>query len=127
MLSHKIRAEILSLLKTTKEGTCTKKYGYIVRVISLDEIHDARFCIADKTNHFTVIYTINSFIPVIGDVYSATVFKTYTEGILANIEGYNNVRVLLPPGPQKCDDMVRVLLKAIQFTNNTFMGVCDIV
>lgn len=126
MLTKDLRKNILSILCSTKEGTCTKKNGCILRIVELVEIIDALICTADKSNHFKVTYSYISFIPEIGIEYSASVFKSYQDGIIVIVNGYPSIKVLVPPGKYSCGDDVKVVIHELQFVDDSFMGVGDI-
>lgn len=127
MLTKDLRQNILSILRATKEGTCTKKNGCILNIVELLEIYDAKICIADRTNHFNVKYSFTTFMPEVDVEYSASVFKTYADGIIALVKGYPSVRVLVGPGKYSCGDDIKVKLRELQFIDESIMGVGDII
>lgn len=124
MLNTDLKNNIMMLLRA-KEGTCTKKHGCILTIVSIDRIYSARICVADAMNHCLVEYTYDSFMPVVDVVYNATVFKSYSEGILLNINGCSSIRALTNPGPYKPGDSVHVTLKEIQYSDDAYMCVGD--
>jgi DNA-directed RNA polymerase subunit E'/Rpb7 len=123
MLTKDLRQNILSILRSTKEGTCTKKFGCILSIVELLDIHDSKICIADRTNHFHVTYSFNSFMPEVDVQYNASVFKSYPIGIIATIEGCTSIKILTPPGQYSCGDDIKVRIREIQFADESFM--CD--
>lgn len=97
-----------------------------MKIVELVDIAEAKICIADKTNHFKVVYSYISFMPKIEVEYSASVFKSYQDGIIVYIEGCPSIKVLVSPGKYSCGDDVKVIIRELQFVDESFMGVGDI-
>jgi hypothetical protein len=60
-------------------------------------------------------------------VYPATVVKSYQEGILVNLNGYESIRVLTEPAAHSEGDNVTVAVKELQFSGDNFIGVGSLV
>ena len=129
MLSQNIKQNILSLLRSTKEGFCTKKYGCVLKIVELIDIVEAIICIADKTNHFKVVYSFDSFLPEINVEYSGYVFRTYPpEGMIIVVAGCISIKILVSSsGRYSTGDEVRLIIRELEFISDSFMGVGDVV
>lgn len=125
MLNRNIRANMLALMRM-KEGTCSKK-GYIVRLLSLDKIHSGRFCTADSNNHFVVEYSYEILTPRKGDVYDATVFRSYPDGMLATVDIYPALRIMTPPGNYIPGNKITIVLEDVVFHGDmcTCVGIVE--
>jgi DNA-directed RNA polymerase subunit E'/Rpb7 len=94
-LDANLKAHLLACLKR-KENTCSKKYGYILRIIALNDILDSQINMADSTNCFTVQYTFETVKPEKRTVYAGVVVAIYSEGMIADIN--NLFQVLIVDG-----------------------------
>jgi hypothetical protein len=83
-LTFNLKASIFDLLKT-REGTCSKRTGYVVKVCSLDKIVKAFINPADCSNSFIVECTFETFTPQVGVQYGAKTLAIYPEGLICEI------------------------------------------
>ena len=124
MLTSNIKSNILSIIRE-KEGTCIEKYGCIMSISSLDEILNAKVCISDEMNHFTVIYSFITFKPLIRVPYQSNVLKYYNDGMIVAVKGCCSIRALIekPSRKYECNEIVTVILDEIKFVESSFICV----
>jgi len=121
MLTKDLYSNILLILRE-KIGSCSSKYGCITNIASLDDIVDAKVCVADCTNHFKLTYTFGTFKPEIGVKYFATVYKSYPEGVLVFVENFASIRALIESFKCKEGDKVKIILTDLRLINGTYIG-----
>lgn len=113
MLCKNFRQNIYSILRL-KEGTCNRN-EIILKIRSVDKIHGGKVHTADANNHFDVEYSYESVVPLVGETYNGTVFKSYQTGIIVII--FNSIKIMTAPdGTLKPGDVVRVKLTATMIT-----------
>ncbi len=69
-LSRKVIEHILTELKTTLVGKCTKEHGF-VKNIEIKKVLPAEISMADGGTRFSTTYTIQSILPKPGNVYQS--------------------------------------------------------
>lgn len=121
MLTEELKSNILVILRN-QIGYCTNTYGCILKILSLDEIIDAKICMIDGTNHFKITYTIEAFKPLINVEYSATVYKSYLEGVLVYIENCMSIKALIEPFKCEEGDTIRIILTELQLSDGKFIA-----
>lgn len=124
MMNTNIRENLMSILRI-KEGTCTSR-GCIVRITSLDNVPEAILYPFDSDAFFTVHYTCEVFKPCVGNVYNGIVYKSYDEGLLIDVEGYPNIRILTAQSSSEKPNVgqrVDVKIQDIVFKNDSFTGI----
>ena len=65
-------------------------------------------------------------IPSKGDVYDATVFKSYADGLLVTLDVYPSIKILTSPGKFEIGDRVKIVLGETMFHGDTCTGVGSI-
>lgn len=127
MMDNNIRENIFSILKIS-EGTCNS-HGCVTRIISLDDTLEATLHPFDSDAHFTVRYTCDMFKPSKGNTYNGMVYKSYDDGLLIDVEGYPNIRIMTkqPQTPPQIGQYVRVEIHDIVFKNNAFTGIGEVI
>jgi DNA-directed RNA polymerase subunit E'/Rpb7 len=123
MMDKSICENILSILKIA-EGTCNIR-GCVTKIVSLDDTIEAVLYPFDSDAHFTVRYTCDIFKPSTGNVYNGMVYKSYDEGLLVDIEGYPNIRIMTKQPTTKkptIGQYVKVKIQDIVFKNSVFTG-----
>lgn len=95
-LDSNIRHHLFRELQRTKEKVCTKKYGVVRSVISLDEILDSHISMADGGNIVKVRYTIENIKPVVGLQYNGKISACFEQGMFIDIGEFQVLVTLLP-------------------------------
>lgn len=121
LLNRDVKKNIMSILRS-KEGTCTKD-GCIVKIVECDEIGEANIYCYDSNVYFHVEYTCDVFKPENTNTYQGMIFKSYEDGILADIEGCQMVRILCPACKHKnTGDRVSIRIDNVVLSNGSYIG-----
>ena len=89
-----IEKHILNKLKSTMEGTCTLKYGYILQVLKLINIYNNSVVTSNPNTLFFVKYNASILKPKEGLELSGRICMVFPNGILADVE--NKVNIFIP-------------------------------
>jgi len=132
MLNTNLKQNIMALLNN-KVGTINKKHGCITRIyLDTLQILHAEINTADSSNEFTIQYTFQSFTPLVGVAYNATVVETYPEGIVVSLKTNIDGLIIGTNAQNKFDECGCVAVKGasllvefdqLVYKSNQFQGV----
>lgn len=95
-LDGNVSHHLFNELKRTKERVCSKKYGIVKSVLSLDEIIDSHISMADGGNIVRVRYTVENIKPTIGRTYEGKVSAVFEQGMFINIGNFQVLETFTP-------------------------------
>ena len=92
-LDHNIRDHMLCELTTMTKNECTKEYGYILSINTLDKILSHEIGRANGGNIFTLKFKADTLNPVVGKEVTGVVFHVFAIGIFINVMGKQKILV----------------------------------
>lgn len=139
-IDSNIHNHVAKLVKLKKEGTCSKKCGYIKRVTST-KIIGTEISMADSSNIIYVEYQVEAIKPVVGQKYQSTQILYSNESrVLVDMDGMFQILIINgtvkngvcrfdgcscrlivdTPPPHHLSD---ILLKVVEFKDGKFITI----
>ena len=149
-LGPNLQSHIIDVLMRTVEGSCSARYGYIIKVLKMDETGEGKVKDGSGDVVFQVFYRALIFMPYAGEVLDAVISEVSSLGFFAHVgplrlfvssqSNFNSDYVFSPNAkPHPCficttDVMqklepgrsVRLRLNGTQVEANDMYGVCTI-
>ena len=136
-LDRNIMNHIKNKLNKLK-NSCNKKDGYIIDILSLDEIIDHEISRSCNENIFLIKFNANIFKPKVGMKIKSKICMIYSEGILC--ESFGKQKIFIPKNLMEeiytfkqnlntciyngnnlnIDDTIITEIKAVRFNNKQF-------
>jgi len=95
---------ILNKIKDTYKFKCTKKYGYILSVISIEKIRKKYISIYNGNVIIDCDILVDNILPKIGEIYTAEIKNIYLQGLILLLK--KCIRVFVPIENKKLDFQV---------------------
>jgi DNA-directed RNA polymerase II subunit RPB7 len=84
LLGRKLFSHLFDVLKRTVEGTCSARYGYVVRVLKVDEHGEGKVKDGSGDVLFPLSFKALVFMPYQGEVLDAVVTEVMEIGFMAS-------------------------------------------
>jgi DNA-directed RNA polymerase II subunit RPB7 len=147
-LGKKLSAQLLNLLKRAVEGSFNSRYGYLVKVLTVDKYGEGKVQDGSGDVLFPLSYKALVFMPYKNEVLDALVTNVLTEGFMAAVGPMNlfvssqkipsDYRIDLEARPHprwtsvsdstchiQLGSDVRVKIIGIRVNGNEMLGVCE--